>query len=134
MHAARKSWRMWGAVVVLLAATTEARAFYWFGWPGSQLRVEETLLTPPAQVPPAVVTPGVVTPPNTPPTFPPPGPTGRMPNPPIGPPVPVAKPPIGPPEQTPEPATGLLGLIGLGALAVRKWRKKKFAQRSELCG
>lgn len=109
MHAARKSWRMWGAVVVLLVATTEARAFYWFGWPGSQLRVEETLL-------------------------PPPGPTGRMPNPPIGPPVTVAKPPIGPPEQTPEPATGLLGLIGLGALAVRKWRKKKFARRSELCG
>ncbi|MFM8272318.1 MAG: PEP-CTERM sorting domain-containing protein [Gemmata sp.] len=91
---------MWAAVAVLLAAATEARAFYWYGWPGSQLRVQETLVTPPG--PAATVIPQ-----------------------PIGPPVPIDNLPLGPPEHTPEPATGLLALFGVGAVAARRWAKRK---------
>ncbi len=88
---ARGNWWVWGAaVVVLLMAGGEARAFYWYGWPGSQALVEQTLV-----------------------------PTTSVPTPPPGPLVVVDK----PPEQTPEPATGLLGLLGLGAVAaVKRWR------------
>lgn len=98
------TWRMWGAVAVLLAASGSARAFYWYDWPGSQISKEPTLVNPVPR-----------------------GPSPQepiIPTPPSGPPVPVDKPPIGPPEHTPEPATGLIGLIGLGALAVRKWWKQ----------
>lgn len=94
-----ETWRLWGAVLVLLCASDSARAFYWYGWPGSQISREPTLLTPEPETP----------------TPPQPG----------GPPVPVDKPPIGPPKHTPEPSTGVIGLIGLGALAARRWTKKR---------
>lgn len=98
MRVPRGSWRMWGAVIVLLAINTQAHAFYWYGWPGSLVPPRETL---------------------TPPTEP------ENPNPPVGPPVPVDKPPVGPPQHTPEPSTGIIGLLGFGALAAaRKWRKR----------
>ena len=109
MRVLRGNLQVWAAVTVVLAATNPARAFYWAEWPGSQIRVQQTLITPPA------VTPGN-----------PPSP-GHEPIPPVGPPIPVAKPPVGPPSptSTPEPATGLLGLLGLGALASRRWWKQK---------
>jgi hypothetical protein len=103
-------------VIAALAACGPAHAFYWQGWPGSQLRIPPTLILTPPQSAPISPPPETVTPP-----------------PPLGPPVPVNQPPggtpsgppVGPPEHTPEPATGLLGLVGVGALAaVRKWRKK----------
>lgn len=100
---------MWGAVAVLLVAGGSAHAFYWYDWPGSQIPKEPTLVTPPS-----LVSPNIPDQPRQPGT----------PTPPVGPPVPVDKPPIGPPEHTPEPATGVIGLIGLGALAARKWLKK----------
>lgn len=107
VRAARGVWRMWGAVVVLLAASGPARAFYWYDWPGSRVPREPTLLSTQEPLPPDT-------------------PRERQtPTPPDGPPVPVDKPPVGPPEHTPEPSTGLIGLIGLGALAARKWLRKQ---------
>jgi MYXO-CTERM domain-containing protein len=92
------TWRIWAALVVVLAVCGPARAFYWQDWPGSRLR--EPVLPSPL-VP------------------------GRNEPPPLGPPVPIDKPPVGP-NPTPEPSTGLIGLIGLGAIAaVRRWRKRR---------
>jgi MYXO-CTERM domain-containing protein len=99
------------ALAVVVAVCGPARAFYWYDWPGSGLRAQESLITQPK--PQESVQPL----PNTP---------GRDQPPPLGPPVPVDKPPVGP-HPTPEPATGLLGLLGLGALAVRRWRMKAHA-------
>lgn len=98
------TWWMWGVAALLMAAGP-APAFYWRGWPGS----------------------GVPTPPNlVPPTdqeFPPPEerpPTDRPPD------RPPEKPPYKPPtEHVPEPGTGLIGLVGLGALTVRRWQRMK---------
>ncbi|AWM41411.1 hypothetical protein C1280_33365 [Gemmata obscuriglobus] len=98
---------MWGALAVLLAGSAPAQAFYWYDWPGSRVPREPTLLNPTS-----LLTPDTPREPT-------------IPNPPSGPPVPVDKPPIGPPEHTPEPSTGLIGLIGLGAVAARKWWKKR---------
>ena len=116
------NWRVWAVRAAGVAAATlgvggPAHAFYWYDWPGSRIRVQQTLITPPHRdapgSPPQPVSP-----------LPPPG-TGRVPPPPIGPPVPIDKPPVGP-NPTPEPSTGLIGLIGLGALtAVRRWRRKQ---------
>lgn len=94
------------AVAVLLLVCDSAQAFYWYNWPGSRLRVDE----------PIIPTPIIDVPGNP----PPPG-TGPRPVPPIGPPVPVDNPPG--PNPTPEPATGLLGLLGIGVLVVRSWRR-----------
>ncbi|MBY0457076.1 MAG: PEP-CTERM sorting domain-containing protein, partial [Gemmataceae bacterium] len=111
----RSSWgcgRLAGAACVLLAASAEARAFYWFDWPGS--RVPQ---------PPSLLPPGH-TPPSTPDT--PPGDNPRIPETPeqpVGPPVPVDKTPIGPPHRTPEPSALVLGAIGLGVFALRRWRR-----------
>ena len=99
----RGSWRMWGAIAVLLTASGSARAVYWYDWPGSQTSREPSLVVPPVSQPDD---------PSHPPEM-------------LIPPVPVDKPPpVGPPEQTPEPATGVIGLIGLGAIAARRWWKK----------
>ena len=117
------NWRVWAVRAAGVAAATlgvggPAHAFYWYDWPGSQVRVQQTLITQPN-----LNIPG----------NPPVGPTGRqtsppgsihVPPPPVGPPVPIDKPPVGP-NPTPEPSTGLIGLIGLGAMAaVRRWRKR----------
>ena len=113
------NWRVWavraaGVAVATLGVCGPAHAFYWYDWPGSQIRIQQTLITQPHQD--ASPNPRVTVSP-----LPPPGP-GHVPPPPIGPPVPIDKPPVGP-NPTPEPATGLMGLLGLGALAaVRRWR------------
>ncbi|MCI0700969.1 MAG: PEP-CTERM sorting domain-containing protein [Planctomycetia bacterium] len=110
------NWRVWVAVVVSLAACTPAHAFYWPNWPGSLRRVEPTIINPPD-----------LNKPGNPPLGPQPNPEPGLPETNI-PPVVVNKPPVGPPapEPTPEPSTGLIGLLGLGAVAaVRKWWRKK---------
>lgn len=126
MQATWRSGRVWAAVVVVLTAADPARAFYWHDWPGSRLRVEPTLIGPPS-APVVPTNPPPAPRVDPPPFFPPPPPPIREPNPPIGPPVPVDRPPVGPPTPTPEPATALLGLLGLGALAARRWRAKQNA-------
>jgi MYXO-CTERM domain-containing protein len=123
MRARCETWRAWAArtacaVATVLAASGPAHAFYWYDWPGSGLRVQQTLIPPhhdsPANPPVIVVPPDFPQPPGT-----------VIPPVPIGPPVPINKPPVGP-NPTPEPSTGLIGLIGLGALAaVRRWRKRQ---------
>ncbi len=103
---------MWGAGAVLLVVGGQAQAFYWYDWPGGR-RAGTTLVTPDQAQPFAVNPPLVEKPPGAP----------QTPTPPVGPPVPVDRTPIGPPTQTPEPSTGIIGLIGLGAAAaVRRWR------------
>jgi len=92
-----RSWQAGAALAIALSACGPARAFYFEGWPGSGVTDSPTLLV---QVNRPLVEPS-----------------------PLGPLEPIDKPPLAP-NPTPEPATGLLGLLGLGALAVRKWRKK----------
>ena len=88
------------AVAIVLGSAFPAQAFYWRGWPAS-VRVADRTLIPNTDE----NTPGT-------PTFPPP----------IY--VPVPPTPIGPPVQTPEPASGLIALLGLGTVAmVRKWKR-----------
>jgi MYXO-CTERM domain-containing protein len=100
----------------VLVACGPARAFYWHDWPGSRLRVQETVITPRHHDTPG--NPPVI-------AIPPPPNTGRVPPPPIGPPVPIDQPPVGP-THTPEPSTALLGALGLGALAaVRRLRNRQ---------
>jgi MYXO-CTERM domain-containing protein len=114
MQAVCGNWRVWGAAAVVLFAAEPARAFYWQNWPGSRVPINNSLLSPPDGVtignpPSGSGSSGPVSPPT----------------PPVGPPLPVDKPPLSPPDNTPEPATGLLGLLGLGAVAAaRKWRRK----------
>lgn len=93
------TWRAWAALAVALSACGPAHAFYFEGWPGSGIS------NPPALIPSG--TSRTLVEPS-----------------PVGPPVPVDKPPVGP-NPTPEPATGLLGLLGLGAVAVRRLRAKR---------
>jgi MYXO-CTERM domain-containing protein len=111
MQAVCRNWRVCGAVAVVLMAAGPARAFYWQGWPGSKVPLNHSLVLPPGagSNPPSGDGPAPVSPPV----------------PPAGPPLPVDKSPLGPPDHTPEPATGVLGLLGLGALAVRRWRSRK---------
>ena len=103
-------WRAWAALAVALTVCGSARAFYWQDWPGSQLRVQESPIIQPKSTEPGQPTPLI---------------PGRNQPPPVGPPIPVDKPPVGP-HPTPEPSTGLIGLLGLGAIAaVRRWRAKR---------
>lgn len=81
------------AAGVVLPAT--AQAFYFPGWPGSGIP------PPPSLTPP---------PPGTPPGTPPPD-------------RPPSKPPGDPPPEVPEPATAVLGLIGLAVIGARRSRK-----------
>ena len=93
------------AAAVALSAGPAA-AFYWRGWPGS--RVVET----PTLIPVPTDNRGNPTP--NPFPFPP---TENTYVPPEGPPA---------PNSVPEPATGLAGLLGLGALAVaRRVRRRR---------
>jgi hypothetical protein len=107
------TWRVWVAVAVVLTAAVPARAFYWGTWPGSKLSTPPTLVFP---------TPLKL---GSPPPIPPPPELIGQPTPTQGPTLPVNQPPpLGPPEQAPEPATGVLGLLGFGTLVVmRRWRR-----------
>jgi MYXO-CTERM domain-containing protein len=90
------------AVVALLTSAEPVSAFYWYGWPGSKLPPDRTVVTPPHKDKPG--------------------------NPPERPPVnPPEQPPVIPPgSPVPEPATALAALAGLGALAAtRAWRRRK---------
>ena len=102
------STRVWGAAAVLLAANGPAQAFYWYDWPGDK-HGGPSLVSPKEARPFPVNPPLEVT----------------TPMPPVGPPVPVDRTPVGPPTHTPEPATGLIGLVGLAAVAARKWRSTR---------
>lgn len=103
------------AAGVLLTAGP-ASAFYFNGWPGSGEPIRRSLVQPNENLPGS--------PPGTPPNLPPPG------GPPVEQPPPVLSPPgipgeQPPPEHVPEPVTGLIGLIGLSAVAVARWRRGK---------
>jgi hypothetical protein len=105
------SWRIGAAVVVAVTTAGPARAFYWQNWPGSQLHAAQTLVDNSVVSGKPSTTQRASVPPSN-----PNGPT------PDGPPD---APPVTPPTQTPEPATALLGVVGLGAVAVvRKWKRK----------
>jgi len=116
-----RAWA-WAAAGVLLTAGS-APAFYFNGWPGSGQPVRRTLLPPSDQGQPGSP-PGGQIPGGPGPTFPPqvvpPGVPGGQQPPPGGPHVPP-----GGPGPVPEPASGLLGVLGLTAVAAaRRWRKK----------
>src|SRR5215211_393146 len=100
MRTRRLSRLCWVAAVAgLLSSAEPVGAFYWYGWPGSKLPPDRTVITPPHEDKPG-------NPPDRPPVNPPPDET----------------PPNNP---TPEPGTALAALIGLGAIAVRRaWRRK----------
>src|SRR5688500_18916915 len=95
---ARFCW--FAAAAGLLAASGPAQAFYWYGWPGSKLPPDRTVITPPNDDKPG--------------------------NPPDRPPV---KPPTTPPPPNnpiPEPGTAVVALAGLGAIAARRiFRRRK---------
>ncbi len=122
-------WRTVCACVLVMLSCAPAKAFYWFDWPGSGVRPQPTLIAPPTTPqPPTRVTPPRTTPTPppqpTPPTINPPPPLIREPLQPVGPTVPFDRPVVGPPVQTPEPSTAVIGLLGLGTLAlVRRLRK-----------
>ena len=111
-------WFVWG-VLVVLTTTTPAWGFYWVGWPGSQLSPAPSLLPPttvgssnlPVNIQPTpmanlqhIANGGV-------PVQGPPTPNQSQP-------VPGGSGVGRSPEGFPEPATGLIGLIGLGAVAI----------------
>jgi hypothetical protein len=109
MGRTRRLAKWCAATAVVLATAAPAPAFYWKGWPSM----------PPAKIDQTILPPGVGQP-GTPvanPAFP--GGDQDHPPAPVTPP-----PPPPPPEHVPEPATGIAGLIGLGVLAARKWRKR----------
>lgn|GEM_PF-3124264 len=113
MRAKWINWRLWAVVVVTLTACGPAHAFYWYGWPGSGINPTPSLITPQS-----MALPGDPQPSGSPSSTPP----SQTPS---GPPTDATPPPVGPPDSTPEPSTGLIGLVGLGALAaVRRWRKR----------
>ncbi len=96
---ARNTLKLMAALMVVLLVESRASAFYWRGWPGGSSDNERTLIEPP----------GI--PPGTP--FPPPVE------------IDTPFPPIGPPQQTPEPASAVMGIVGLATLAVGRWARKK---------
>jgi hypothetical protein len=106
-------WLIWVvALVAIIVTSAQAHAFYWYGWPGSGVPPDRTIVGPPggsSKPPPKnpTGTPVVV-------TNPPPGGTGT-------------EPPGGGSEShpTPEPATGLATLAGLGVLAVVRAFKRR---------
>jgi MYXO-CTERM domain-containing protein len=82
------------AAAGLLVLAGPAQAFYWYGWPGSQLPPDRPVITPPNDDKPG-------NPPDRPPVNPPP-----------------EEPP--PNNPTPEPGTAVVALVGLGAIAARR--------------
>jgi MYXO-CTERM domain-containing protein len=118
------------AAGVLLAAGP-APAFYFNGWPGSGEPIRRSLIQPgnenqPGNPPPVSPPPGVPPGGSPPPVFMPPTIPGEQP-PGVPPGVPPSVPPgeQPPPEHVPEPATGLLGLLGLSAAVAARWLRRK---------
>lgn len=114
-----KRYRIRGAVaaVVAVAGTAApAHAFYWKGWPAAQSAAARTLIQPSAQGlpgnPPGIAPSGI--PGATTPIVPE---TADLPPLPVG--------PGPPPEHVPEPATGLVGMLGLATLAAVRWVRRK---------
>jgi hypothetical protein len=88
------------ALAVVLGSALPAQAFYWRGWPAS-IKVPDKTLVPddnPTGSPTPITPPPVYVPPDI--------------------------VPVGPPVQTPEPATGVIALLGLGTVAVLRKRKR----------
>jgi hypothetical protein len=110
----RLGWAIAAAAVFSTAGP--ASAFYWKGWPGANIPPDRNLVEPPGSFTP--------TPPTANPTYPPGGPETPPPTPgnKLPPPEPGNK--LPPPENVPEPATGVIGLIGLAAVAAR-WAQRK---------
>jgi hypothetical protein len=103
---------------VLLTAGP-APAFYFNGWPGSGEPIRRSLVQPNSETQPGSLPPG-----GPPASFTPGAPPVEKPPPVLStPPFPGEQPP---PEHVPEPATGLIGLLGLSAVALaRRWRRKQ---------
>jgi hypothetical protein len=107
------NWWNWAiALAAIAVSSAHVQAFYWYGWPGSGVQPDRTIVGPPG------------------------GKSGSGPTVPVGLPVVVTTPPPGQgteppgggtePHTTPEPATGLVAIIGLGALAAaRSLRRRK---------
>jgi hypothetical protein len=106
-------WRLWViALAAMVVSSAPVQAFYWYGWPGSGVPPDRIIVGPPG------------------------GKSGSPPKVPVGVPVVVTTPPPGQgteppgggtePHTTPEPATGLVAIVGLGVLAaVRALRRGK---------
>lgn len=85
--------------VVVGCSPSQSCAFYWVGWPGAN----------PVRPPTVIVT----------------EPQPEHPRPPTSEPPPPPEPPEDPPKNVPEPATiSLVGIIGLGVLTARWWKKR----------
>ncbi len=106
-------WLGWAmTVATMLISSAPAHAFYWYGWPGSGIPPERTIVGPPSSSSPPSHT-----------SKPPSDGSGSPPRVPVGLPVVVTAPP---PTNlaTPEPATGLAAVVGIGILAAgRAWRR-----------
>jgi len=105
------SMRCVAAVAAGMLMTNGASAFFFKGWPGDGLPRERTLLPPSSQnnEPPGETEwPPYRPPTEPPPTKPPPtGPTGEN------------------PPGVPEPATGLLAMVGIGVAAFARRRVRR---------
>lgn len=107
------NYRAWVGLLVVLGTTGSAQAFYWKGWPGSRVAPDQTLLPrPDVRQPERLPGPGDT--PFTPP---------ELDTPPL-PPDDFLPPPGTPPEHVPEPGSGIVAVVGLGVVAVRRWVRK----------
>jgi hypothetical protein len=107
------------SLLVLLASAGPAPAFYWKGWPGSLLPPDRVLVPPGDSV-----IPGSPPLPGANPILPP---GGEIPPPEPGGPVP-------PSENVPEPATALLGLLGIGGIAATRWVRARQLKPQPVAG
>lgn len=108
MQIRRILWFGWVAAVSMILFLAEpANAFYWYGWPGSRLPPDRTVVTPPNKDKPG-------NPPDRPPVNPP------------------EQPPVTPPgSSVPEPATSLAAVIGLGTLAAARALRRRVTKPVE---